>query len=187
MDGPPRIWRAPFGTAYPASDPAPPGKTSKPAQWQDLEWRSLAEQALAGRVPGHLSLIDSEGFPLPIRVQAVTLTNTGLAVDLPRGVPWLTEGKACLTFGGIETFLGEVAVRDRQALLTVERTLPIFPMTQDMTQLWNPTPDTRMQLMRRLEEELARRGQPVPTIPVERPPPSDGYRRRMERMKAARS
>jgi hypothetical protein len=61
--------------------------------------------------------------------------------------------------------------------------MPIFPMTQ----LWNLTPDTRIQLMRRLEEELARRGQPIPTIPVERPPPSDGYRRRMERMKAARS
>ena len=70
--------------------------------------------------------------------------------------------------------------------MAVERTLPVFPMTQDMTQLWQPTPDTRMQLMRRLEEELVRRGQPVPTIPLDRPPPSEGYRRRMERMKTTR-
>jgi hypothetical protein len=66
--------------------------------------------------------------------------------------------------------------------MTVARTLPEFPMTKDMTQLWEPTPDTRAQLMRRLEEELARRGQPVPSIPRNRPPPSDGYRRRMARM-----
>jgi len=66
--------------------------------------------------------------------------------------------------------------------LAVERTLPIFPMTQDMAQLWHPTPDTRAQLMRRLEEELLRRGQPVPTVPETRPPPSEGYRRRLLRM-----
>ena len=71
--------------------------------------------------------------------------------------------------------------------MAVERTLPVFPMTQDMAQLWEPTEDTQTQLMRRLEEELQRRGQPVPSIPAERPPPSEGYRRRMERMKAARA
>ena len=187
MSGPPRVWRAPDGSSYPASDPAPPGKISKPAQWQDLDWRALAEQALGRQVPGHLSLIDREGFPLPIRALAVKLTEAGLAVDLPQGLPWLAEGKACLTFGGIETFLGDATLNHGQVVLAVERTLPVFPMTQDMTQLWKPTPDTRRQLMRRLEEELARRGQPVPTIPAERPLPSDGYRRRMERMKAARS
>jgi hypothetical protein len=54
-----------------------------------------------------------------------------------------------------------------------------------MTQHWLPTPGTRAQLMRRLEVELARRGQLIPTIPIDRPPPSEGYRRRMERMKIA--
>jgi len=187
MDGPPNVWRASADTAFPASDPVPPGKTSKPAQWQNKPWRALGEQALARKVAGHLSLIDTEGFPLPIRTRTITLTETGFAIDLPRGVPWLAEGKGCLTFGGIETFLGDVVAQGSQVHLAVERTLPVFPMTQDMTQLWEPTPDTRAQLMRRLEVELARRGQPVPNIPIDRPPPSEGYRRRMKRMWAARS
>lgn len=186
MDRPPQSWRAPEGTRFPASDPPPSGKTSEPAQWQRQPWRALAEQALGRGAPGHLSLIDKEGFPLPIRAEAIALTEAGFALDLPRGVRWIADGKACLTFGGIETFLGEVTVHDGRVPLAVDRTLPVFPMTQDMAQLWRPTPDTRAQLMRRLEEELARRGQPVPTVPVERPPPSEGYRRRMERMKAAR-
>lgn len=187
MDRPPRSWTAPDGTAFPTSDPSPPGAISKLAHWQEKPWRALADQALGRQVPGHLTLIDADGFPLPIPVLAVALTDAGFALDLPRGVPWLAGGKACLTFAGIETFLGEATVRDGQVRMAVERTLPVFPMTQDMTQLWKPTPDTRAQLLRRLDEELARRGQPLPIVPVDRPPPSEGYRRRMERMKAARS
>jgi hypothetical protein len=185
MDQAPHVWRAPEGARFAASDPAPPGKTSQPAQWERKPWRDLAEQALGRKAAGHLSLIDDEGFPLSIRARSIAVTDAGFALDLPRGLPWLAAGKACLTFGGIETFLGEATVGDRQVMLAVERTLPIFPMTQDMTQLWEPTPDTRAQLMRRLGEEVARRNQPLPTIPIDRPPPSEGYRRRMERMKAA--
>jgi hypothetical protein len=66
-------------------------------------------------------------------------------------------------------------------MMRVERTLPIFPMTKDMTQLWEPTEDTRTQLMRRLKEEVERRGQSIPTIPIDRPEPTAGYRRRMAR------
>jgi hypothetical protein len=185
MDRPPRCWRAPEGTRFAASDPPTPGKTSPPAQWEQKPWRELAEQALARKAAGHLSLIDDEGFPLPIRALSIAVTDAGFALDLPRGVPWLADGKACLTFGGIETFLGDASLADGQMLMAVERALPVFPMTQDMTQLWLPTPNTRAQLMRRLAEELARRGQPIPTIPIDRPPPSEGYRRRMERMKVA--
>ncbi len=123
----------------------------------------------------------------PTRVLNVARTETGFTIDLPRGLAWPTGGKACLTFGGIETFLGGSTVENGKVDMAVERTLPVFPMTQDMTQLWEPTPDTRAQLMRRLEEELVRRGQPIPMIPVDRPPPSAGYRRRMERMQAVRS
>lgn len=187
MGDPPQVWRAPEGTVFPASDQPPPGATSKPARWQEHPWTALAEQALARKAPGHLSLIDHEGFPLPMPAPTIERTDTGFKLALPQGVDWLTGGKACLTFGGIETFLGDAVVSDGHVHMAVERTLPIFPMTQDMTQLWEPKPDTRAQLMRRLEQELARRGQPVPTIPLERPPPSEGYRRRIERMKASRS
>jgi hypothetical protein len=182
LDIAPLRWNAPAETVFPQSDPAPPGKASSPARWQERPWRELAEQALARGAPGHLSVLDGEGFPLPMRAQGVALTAQGFALVMPRGVPWPLAGKACLTFGGIETFIGEAVEQEGGVALRVERTLPIFPMTQDMTQLWQPTEDTRRQLMRRLQEEAARRGQPIPTIPHERPEPSKGYQRRMARM-----
>ncbi len=182
MDGSPHCWDAPHGTIFPQSDPAPPGKTSRPAQWEERPWQDLAGQALARGAAGHLSVTDAEGFPLPIRARSLALTGTGFALELPGGVPWDMTGMACLTFGGIETFLGKMTTVLGTVHFEVERSLPLFPMTSDMTQLWEPTPDTRMQLMRRLEEELHRRGQPVPSLPTERPSPSAGYRLRMERM-----
>jgi hypothetical protein len=186
MDRPPHRWQAPAGTVFPSSDPAPPGRTSEAAKWQELAWRQLAEQALTRNVPGYLSVIDVEGFPRPLRAQAIALSETGFALDMPAGVPWAMAGKACLTFGGIETFVGEVTSGpDGRVAMTVERPLPIFPMTQDMTQLWEPTDDTRTQLMRRLREEAERRGQPIPAIPVERPEPTEGYKRRMARRSGA--
>ena len=181
MDKPPQSWSAPDGTSYAKSDPAPPGKTSAPAKWAEKPWQELAAQALARQVPGHLSVVDGEGFPLPIRARAVALTDTGFTLDIPAGVPWPISGPACLTFGGVETFLGEVTPRHGKAEILVNRTLPIFPMNEDTRQLWEPTADTREQLMRRLLEETERRGQSIPTIPLERPEPSESYKRRMRR------
>lgn len=184
MDGAPQVWRAPAGTVYPQSDPAPPGKVSEAAKWEQPPWRELAERALGRHAAGHLSVIDEEGFPRPLRARAIALTDSGFALDMPRGAPWAMAGKACLTFGGLETFIGTVEPAGGQVAMRVERTLPVFPMTEDQRQLWNPTDDTREQLMRRLREETARRGQPIPHIPAERPDPTDGYKRRLARIKA---
>jgi hypothetical protein len=182
MDRAPNRWTAPAGTLFPISDPAPPGKTSKPAKWQEKPWQDLAAQALGRGAPGHLSVIDADGFPRPMRTRGIAMSDTGFSLDLAAGVPWAMKGKACLTFGGIESFVGEVSGVPRAGVsMVVERTLPIFPMTQDMTQLWEPTDDTRTQLMRRLTEEAQRRGQPIPKIPIERPEPTEGYKRRMAR------
>ena len=185
MDSSPKRWDAPVGSIFPQSDPAPPGATSRPPKWEEKAWQVLSEQALARNVDGHLSVLDALGFPLPIRARSITQTETGFLLDVARGLPWELSGNACLTFGGVETFLGSVTRQSGQVEMTVERSLPIFPMTQDMSQLWEPTPGTREQLMRRLEEETRRRNLPVPVIPIDRPPPSEGYRRRMERMKAS--
>jgi hypothetical protein len=48
-------------------------------------------------------------------------------------------------------------------------------------------PENVLALMRRREQELQRRGQPLPSFPIERPEPGEGCRQRMERMKAARA
>ncbi|MEO6717611.1 MAG: pyridoxamine 5'-phosphate oxidase family protein [Novosphingobium sp.] len=184
MDQPPHRWQAPADTTYPQSDPASPGKASQPASWNQPAWQDLAAQAAARVAKCHLSLIDAEGFPLPMPVRRAEANAQGFVLDLPRGIPAPIAGMACLTFGGIETFIGEISDEDGKATLHVERALPLFPMTRDMTQLWQPSADTRAQLMRRLDEETARRGQPIPVIPQERPEPSPGYQRRMARMKA---
>jgi hypothetical protein len=182
MDSAPQVWSAPAGTRFPASDPAPPGKTSKAAQWHELAWQDLAAQALGRGAACHLSVTDAAGFPRPVRVRGIAVTETGFTLDMPAGLPWALTGKACLTFGGIESFVGDVTGKaGGEVSLIVERSLPIFPMTQDMHQLWEPTDDTRAQLMRRLTEEAARRGQPIPAIPLERPQPTEGYKRRMAR------
>ncbi len=183
MKRPPEIWEAPEGTAWPLSDPAPAGKTSKAAEWRQAPWEALAHEALARGDKPYLTVIDEQGFPRPIGARSATLTEDGFRLEMPPGVPWAIAGKACLTFRGIETFLGEMSDSE----LRVERTLPVFPMTTDMTQLWEPTDDTRRQLMSRLEHELARRGQPVPIIPEKRPPPTEYYQLRMERLQSRTS
>jgi hypothetical protein len=184
MDQPPQCWQAPADTLFPQSDPAPPGRTSEPAKWQQRPWQELATRALERGAPGHLSVVDEEGFPRPMRVCGLAMADTGFRLDMAAGIPWNITGKACLTFGGIETFIGDVTRKGSGLVMHVERTLPVFPMTQDMTQLWEPTEDTRSQLMRRLREEAERRGQPIPTIPEVRPEPSAGYQRRMARRAA---
>lgn len=184
MDRAPHRWDAAADTVFARSDPAPPGKTSKAAKWQERPWRELAAQALERGSPGHVSVIDAAGFPRPARAEAIVLVDEGLRFEMPSGIPWVLQGTACLTFGGVETFIGSIEARDGGYALVVERTLPVFPMTQDMSQLWEPTDDTREQLMRRLTEEAGRRGQPIPSIPQERPEPTPGYRRRMARFQA---
>jgi hypothetical protein len=120
-----------------------------------------------------------------MQARAITVEETGFTVELPKGtskgVPLPLTGKASLTFQGIETFVGDITARDGLVSLRVERALPIFPMTKDTSELWTPAADTRETLMRRLLHETQRRGQPVPTIPMERPLPTEGYQRRRAR------
>jgi hypothetical protein len=71
--------------------------------------------------------------------------------------------------------------------MRVERALPVFPMTSDTRELWEPARHTREELMRRLRQELDRRGHQIPTIPAERPPPSEGFARRRARQQAMAS
>ena len=178
----PQCWRAGADAFYPPSDPAPAGSGSKAATWKEADWRVLASAAMERNARAHLTVIDDQGFPVPAPVIDVEAHADGFSLRLPPGLPWALRGKACLTFGGIETFLGEVCREGDEVVLRVARSLPVFPMTQDQQQLWEPTPDTRSQLMRRLTEETERRGLPIPTIPLEKPAPTQGYQRRLDRL-----
>jgi hypothetical protein len=178
MDGAPKEWRAPAGLSVPPSDPAPPGSLSEGAKWAQPTWQELAHKALATNDPAHVTLVDAEGHPLPIRAREVTLRDEGFDVVLPKAAPW-TAGKATLTYRGRETFVGEIAVADGKGLFRVERILPVLPLTDDASQVINPSPETRAGMMKRLEQELARRGATFPVAPEMPPAPTPGALRRV--------
>ena len=179
MDQPPQEWRAAPDTVYPTSDPAPTGKPSDAPRWPQPTWQELAKSALARNVPGHLTLIDAEGYPLPIRVREVRSHEEGFRLLVPKGSPW-SHGKATLSFEGREMFVGNATIKDGVTLLRVERSLPVLPLTEDYTEVLQPKPATQAALMKRLEQELNRRGQRIPSIPRDPPQPTAGAKLRRE-------
>jgi hypothetical protein len=181
MDAKPSVWNAPAGIRLRPSDPAPPGSISKAPDWPLLPWLEVAERALARAASGHLSVCDRHGYPLPIRVQSWTLADDGFDLSVPKESPWDPCGRATLTFSGVETFIGTLAADGTRLRLRVERALPIFPLIVDPTQVFTPSQSTKENLMRRLTEETSRRGQPVPSIPLEIPQPTEGAKLRMSR------
>jgi hypothetical protein len=181
LESQPHLLRAPEGTAWPTSDPAPSGSISAPNKWPGQDWRALAEQATGMGGTAHLTVCDEDGFPLPMPVRDVRLTDDGLAMRVPKGAPWQAVGKACLTYYGNQTFVGEVSTVGGEALLTVERALPIHPFVADDSVMWDPDPELREALMSRLRHEVERRGQPIPELPEEEPEPTRGALIRMGR------
>jgi hypothetical protein len=178
MDAAPQQWHSAPGTAFPGSDPAPAGPATKAPAWPAQQWRERAQAMLAAGVGAHLTCLEDQGFPMPIRARGVTLVEDGFELELPRGLPWSVQGVATLTFLGASTFVGR-AVGTR---FVVERILPTLPMVQDQNEIWNPSDQTRAALIGRLQQELSRRGQAIPVIPEQAPPPTAGSLRRAARM-----
>jgi len=182
MDGKPHLWKASPSTVFPASDPAPAGKTSAPANWKQRPWPEIAADGFARGIAPHLTVCDDDGYPLPIRTRGCELVGDRFRLDMPGGAPWRAEGrKATLSFIGLETFVGTVTLEGGATWLTVERALPESPLMRDPKEVLQPSPDIKATLLRRLEEELGRRGQSIPRIPAELPAPT-----RLARLRFAR-
>ncbi len=182
MDEAPNRWDVPPGTVFPKSDPEPPGAISAPSKWEQRPWPEQARDAVSANLPGHISLCDDEGFPLPIRAREIELHDDGFRVDLPKGAPWRRSGLATLTFEGRATFVGAVKAEEQAVVLRVERALPVLPLLVDQSQVWNPSPSIYNSLMARLRHEVARRGQPIPTPPKAQPESTIGAKRRIARI-----
>jgi hypothetical protein len=164
MDGPPQVWDAPADASFATSDPAPQGKVSPAAQWAQRSWQEIAGEAMAHGAPGHLTLCDADGYPLPLRASSIALEGDRFLLTVPRGAPWPRSGPATLTFQGVQTFVGEAHLDGGTGWLQVERALPQHPLVQNPTEVISPTPEVRAKLMMRLEEEARRRGQPIPRL-----------------------
>lgn len=184
MDRRPQMWEAPAGSAYPASDPAPAARPSPPSNWSKPDWREFAQPFLDSGAPGHLTLLDAEGFPLPIRARSVRMTNEGFDMDIPAGAPWSGPGMATFTFAGCATFVGPARGSGASTRLDVMRMLPVHPMMTDPGQVLEPSDEVKAALLARLGQELDRRGQPMPAVPQDRPAPTAGALRRMARAAA---
>jgi hypothetical protein len=173
MDQPPQTWRAPRGTLAPPSDPAPGGQASQAPLWPQRSDAELKARALAEGLPAHLTLLDPDGYPLPVRVRRVEDHPEGFGLDVPQGAPW-SEGKATLSFIGKEIFVGELRTAGPLRRFRVERALPVSPLTDG-----GPRPETLVALYERLEHELTRRGQSVPVVPEQPPAPTEGAKVRL--------
>lgn len=182
MDAPPNRWSAPAGTVYPQSDPAPPGKGSPAPSWPTPSWQERAKEVIGLQIKAHLTVVDDEGYPRPIRTRSVAHVADGFELDVPCGVPWQIRGKTSLCFEGSTTFVGKVEPAGGKAHFVVERVLPRLPLVNDPNEIWAPSAATRSALMGRLEQELARRGLGMTITPSEPPAPTEGSRLRAERM-----
>jgi len=168
LDGPPRVWNAAPETVWPVSDPAPKGKPS-PGSWKARDWRVVASDAVSTGNAAHLSVVDADGFPMPMRAISFELAEDGFHLSMPRGAPWVFEGKASLTFAGFRTFVGEANPNGASVFFRVERALPQHPSTLDTKQVLQPEQSTVEKTRARLEYEMDRRGQPLPAMPDEPP------------------
>lgn len=170
----PHRWDAPADVAAPPSDPAPQAPSSAAPDWSPKSWSEQADEVVAADLPAHLTLLDPDGFPLPFRVRSLSRNATGFSLAFPDSVPWDVRGQASLCFMGRATFIGAVTPTPGGAELRVDRALPVMPTVSDLDALWSPTSETRRKLTERLKAELARRGQPMPSLPHELPAPSSG-------------
>lgn len=180
LDGAPGVWNASPATVWPRSDPAPETPIS-PGNWTARPWREVAADAMGAGHPGHLTVIDADGFPVPMLCNAIELVDAGFRLAMPRGVPWDYAGNGCITFAGYRTFVGTVEREGDSVLLRVDRAMPQHPSTLDTKQVLQPAETTVAKTRARLEFEMARRGQPLPVIPDQAP-----ERTRLARLRMAR-
>ena len=171
MDQAPNTWSAPAGTRFPVSDPESKDKMKRSA-WEARPWQIVAADAVKSGAAAHLTVLDEDGYPLPMRARSFEVTEHGFRLAMPRGVPWRIAGKASITFAGFQTFVGETSQEGDVTLFTVERALPQHPSTVDTKQVLQPSEDTKRKAWARLEYEAQRRGQPIPTPPLEAPAPT---------------
>ena len=183
MDGPPHVLEQPAGTVYPASDPAPAAKGSKPVDWPMTPWQEHIQSYLDRNAAGQLSLFADDGFALPFTARNVKLDGDTLVLEMPKGLPWTQEsGTGGFTFEGRATFVGDVSKDGSTYRFKVERMLPYMPMVIDGHQVL--LPEGKEGLMERLRTELGRRGQAIPNIPPVKPEATPGNVRRQKRIEA---
>jgi hypothetical protein len=170
---PPREWRAPEGTTAPPSDPAPEGSGPGAYQSAPSDWRERGRQALDRLGLADLSVVEESGWPAVWPLTGVSPTDDGFDLSFGRHAPAEARGSACISFHshgeeftGQENavFVGEVRPRAGGATFTVERVLGDFSLAGNRLAVTRAFFSKARKLRPRLEREVERRGQTMPTI-----------------------
>jgi hypothetical protein len=170
LDAPPKRWDAPAGLDLPQSDPAPQGESL--GSWREApqDWREGAAYAAQNLGTPILTVVDDEGFPVPVRVKSFSLVDTGFQVQVGTGAPAKAAGKACLMFHTHpEVFTGQenmvfVGQMQEGGLFKVERRLGDWSLPPKGLGALTSLLGNGIKLRPRLQSEAARRGQPVPKV-----------------------
>lgn len=103
----PLVWEY-SNQRYPVSDPSPSGKSTPLASWPAEDWRQRAEEVLTQFPQPVLTAVTVDGFPMPLPTAQATLNERGFALDMPNTAIQRVDGQACLSFGALATFAGQV-------------------------------------------------------------------------------
>jgi hypothetical protein len=170
LDSQPERWEASKGLQAPPSDPSPQGKP--PGSWKDApaDWRTGAGYAVQRLGDPVVTLVDGQGFPLPMRVRGIALTPTGFNFNVPTAQQADLTGPACLTFHTHpEQFTGQQNMVftgrvEHGGTFTVDRQIGDWSLKGSKLQATWDFMNNGRKLAPRLEEEARRRGQAVPVI-----------------------
>jgi hypothetical protein len=178
LDQPPHTWSAPPDLVFAPSDPAPLGP-ALPA-WRDPVPNPFERARRAARRMGApvLTVVDGEGYPVPIPTTSCRLSGDTFHLRLPAGAPVEPIGPACLTFqrhtpdfNDYENavFVGHSAVRDSgEIAFRIERALPDISLTGSRARRIRDFASSRRKLKGRARAEAARRGQRPPAVEIPR-------------------
>jgi hypothetical protein len=150
----PQVWEAPASANYAASDSAPTGPVTPRAKWPAEPWQQRAAAVLEKFPEPILTSLTDDGYPLPVPTVGASLVGEGFDLDIPTHSPCPRRGNACLSFGALATFTGQL----KDGLFIVERLIGSLPS------IFQNEGDEFDAMAARQQAELARRGQVMPQI-----------------------
>jgi len=149
----PRVWENPH-QRYPVSDPSPKGPATPLASWPAENWHQRAESVLTQFPQPVLTAVTADGFPIPLPTRQATLNKRGFALDMPNTAIKRGDGKACLSFGALATFAGQLHADQ----FVVERLIGNLPSVFQTEGAANDA------MAARQVRELERRNQVMPEV-----------------------
>lgn len=173
----PEVWTAPEGTTAAPSDPRPgPAKaTARPGQAfaAPSDFREGLRYSVAHLGNPVVTVVDGSGFPVPTRMRAARLDGDELVLDAPAHRVAPLAGKACVTFHVHPerftsqenlVFIGEARAASDGVRVRVDRQIGSFSLGRSVLDTARNVFGRGKELHRRMRDEAARRGQPVPTV-----------------------